>query len=211
MSSGIVDWDRFEHVLESLGVLARLTENKKLTLRAGNLDIDNDKKLQFLLRWWNSDDHDGCLDSIRQTASEAIHMSRACLNEIIYGNKPSSHQVGGGFIEKQRSLRRFGRLTEALECASHGIETQKVTYKNDDQFCARVDVLIGNIRDELHDMDITLKLASGSGGGDHAAKDTSKAAAPTKPASFHSYAAAASYQPATNSSDDDEDAINLEF
>lgn len=163
MSSNNVDWDRYEHVLESLGVLARLTENKKLSIREGDLDIDNDKKFQFIIRWWNSDDHDACLENVKQTVNEAIHMARMCLNEVVYISTGTIGNGGSGtqaFVEKQRSLRRFGRLTESLECAVHGIETQKVTYKNDEKFCARVDVITGNIRDELQDMDISLKLVA---------------------------------------------------
>lgn len=206
MTTSNVDWERFEHVLESLGVLARLTENKKLTLREGDLDIDNDKKFQFLLRWWHADDHDGCLENVRQTVNEAIHMARASLNELMYinGNDDESRKQVT-YIEKQRALRRFGRLTEALECATHGIETQKVTYKNDDQFCARVDVLVGNMRDELHDMDMSLKLVANLA---PEAKPTQAPPVATQPHPFATPAPAVPSSPVVAVSSDDE-SINI--
>jgi hypothetical protein len=156
-----MDEDRYEHVLESLGVIARLTENKRLSLRNGHVDIDNDKKFQFLKRWWHGDEREVCLNQVKQIFSEAIHMSRAALQDIVYTNNPPSNLGGqeiAKYLEKERSVRKYGRLSEALEAASHGIETHKVTYKNDDRFCSLVDVLVGHVRDQLHDMDMTLKV-----------------------------------------------------
>lgn len=154
-----MDEDRYEHVLEALGVISRLTENKRLSVRSGHVDIDNDKKLQFLKRWWTGDDREVCLNRVKQIFNEAIHMARAALQDMI--NKPGGDEVAN-YLEKERSVRKYGRLSEALEGASHGIETHKVTYKNDDRFCALVDVLVGHVRDQLHDMDMTLKITSSS-------------------------------------------------
>jgi len=152
LNIGTMDEERYEHVMEALGVIARLTENKRLSVRSGHVDIDNDKKFQFIWRWWNGDDREVCLDRVRQIFNEAVHMARIAIQEIGLAN--ASKQ----FIEKERSLRKYGRITEALEAAGHGIETHKVTYKNDDRFCSLVDVLVANVRDELHDMDMTMKV-----------------------------------------------------
>ena len=88
-------------------------------------------------------------------------MARASLQEIIIATNATETNVSQ-FLEKERSFRRYGRLTESLEAASHGIETHKVTYKNDDRFCSLVDVLVKNVRDQLHDMNITLKMTTSS-------------------------------------------------
>lgn len=66
-------------------------------------------------------------------------MARASLQEIIIATNATETNVSQ-YLEKERSFRRYGRLTESLEAASHGIETHKVTYKNDDRFCSLVDV-----------------------------------------------------------------------
>lgn len=160
-----VDWNRLEHVLESLGLVSRLTENKKLSIHKGKVDIDNRRYLQFLFRGWNSDERNNCLDHVKQVVNEAIHMARASLSEIVYstnnvnaGGALSTRPIATPFLEKERSLRRYGRLVEAIAAASNGIETQKVTYKNDDSFCSDVDVLMGNIQEALLDMDMTLKM-----------------------------------------------------
>lgn len=47
-----LDSERYEYVLEALGVIERLTENKRLSIRSGHVDIDDEKKLQFIVRWW---------------------------------------------------------------------------------------------------------------------------------------------------------------
>jgi len=148
-----MDEERYEYVMEALGVISRLTENRRLTIRSGHVDIDNDRKLQFLRRWWHSDDREVCLNKVRQIFNEGVHMARAALNEVIALNDDVNN-----ILIKERSGRRYGRLTEALDLASNGIETHKVTYKNDDRFCALVEVLVGSIRDQLHDMEMHLKM-----------------------------------------------------
>lgn len=159
-----MDDDRYEYVLEALGVISRLTENKRLSIRSGHVDIDNDKKFQFLKRWWSGDDREVCLNRVKQIFNEAIHMARAALQDIVISNNPPDSNGAGvsAYLEKERSVRKYGRLSEALEGASHGIETHKVTYKTDDRFCALVDVLVCHIRDQLHDMDMTLKITTSS-------------------------------------------------
>lgn len=160
ISIATMDEDRYEHVLESLGVIARLTENKRLSIRSGNVDIDNDRKLQFLKRWWWKDDRDVCLNKVKQIFNEAIHMARSALHDIVV--RPSVTATGetdiANYLEKERSARKYGRLSEALEAASHGIETHKVTYKNDDRFCTLVEVFVNNVRDQLNDMAMTLEM-----------------------------------------------------
>jgi len=161
-----MDDDRYEYVLEALGVISRLTENKRLSIRSGHVDIDNDRKFQFIKRWWTGDDREVCLNKVKQIFNEGIHMARAALQDIIVSTGANNQPSHGGvsmYLEKERSVRKYGRLSEALEGASHGIETHKVTYKNDDRFCALVDVLVGHVRDQLHDMDMTLKVTSSTG------------------------------------------------
>lgn len=145
-------------MLEALGVIARLTENKALSVRTGDVDIDDGSKMQFLFRWWGGDSRKICLEKVKQIFNEAIHMARAALQEIILSSNNTDDVAR--FLEKERSVRRFGRLTEGLEAASHGIETHKVTYKNDDRFCSLVEVLVSSVRDNLKDMDMTLQMRS---------------------------------------------------
>lgn len=145
--------EKFETVLESLGVIARLTENKRLSIRTGHVDIETDQKFQFFIRWWYSDDRENCLDRVKSLVADCISMAETELTEIM-ANRPE--------LEKSKHIRRFGRLTKALEQASHGIETQKTTYKHDDRFCVLIDVLIGKIRDSLTQMQLTLKMATPS-------------------------------------------------
>jgi len=154
-----MDDERYEFVLEALGVISRLTENKRLSIRSGHVDIDNDKKFQFLKRWWSGDDREVCLNRVKQIFNEAIHMARSALQDIVICTSSEGPGVSA-YLEKERSVRKYGRLSEALEGASHGIETHKVTYKTDDRFCALVEVLVGHVRDQLHDMDMTLKITS---------------------------------------------------
>lgn len=154
--SAILDEDRYEHVLEALGVVSKLTENKRLSLRYGHIDIEHARKLQFFRRWLYGDEREACLKRVKEIFHEAIHMARAALNELIRSNpvSPGPRQR----VARDRHARRFGRLCEALEAASCGIETHKVTYKNDDRFCTRVKVFVDNVRDQLQEMQMTLQL-----------------------------------------------------
>jgi len=153
-----MDEDRYEHVLRGLGVIARLTENKRLSIRTGQVDIDNSDKFQFLRRWWNDEDRDVCLSRVRQIFNEAINMARGTLHDIMHISHPSSSfDEVNQYLEKERCVRKYGRLSQALEGAANGIQTHLVTYKKDDGFCTSVEVLVGQVRDALHDMDMTLK------------------------------------------------------
>lgn len=194
MSSSIsmitMDEDRYEHVLESLGVISRLTENKRLTVRTGNIDIDNERKLQFFKRWWWKDDRDVCLAKVKQIFNEGIHMARSALHHIVV--RPAVTATGetdvGNYLEKERSARKYGRLSEALEAASHGIATHKVTYKNDDRFCALVDVFVGHVRDQLNDMDMTLQMTMAA-----TAPDSQLPPLPSPPSSASIYSGKSTY------------------
>ena len=57
---------RFEEVLTSLWVIAKLTENKRLSTRKGYVDIERDNKTQFLYRWWYDDDRWRSLDEAKK-------------------------------------------------------------------------------------------------------------------------------------------------
>ena len=152
--------DRYENVLQALGLISRLTENRKLSVKSGDVDIDVDVKTQFFKRWWYEDDRHVCLEKVKEIFNEAVQMSRALLQVILSFPQSQKPTQAKQYLEKDRCLRKFGRLTGALENATHGIETHKVTYKDDDRFCARVVVLVDNTRDRLRDMDMSLKLST---------------------------------------------------
>ena len=141
--------DKYEGVLLNLGVLARLTDNKRITVHRQVINIDTDGKLQFAFRFWNKDKRETCLDFVREVVNVAVRMARSSLNDMLRLGGAQDRQ---SVQEYKIAARRFGRLAQALEYARHGIETQKVTYKSDERFCSKVDVLVGNISDWLQEM-----------------------------------------------------------
>ena len=85
------------------------------------------------------------------------------MQEIIsLTNAPSDLDVNQT-LTRERNLRRYGRLTQELDAASIGIESQNVTYETDKRFCALVDVLVANVRDQLEDMQMAMRLAKRGG------------------------------------------------
>lgn len=77
MNGTTIDAERYEYVLEALGVVSRLTENKRLALRHGHLDIADDNKLLFLIRWWKGDKRDTLLEKVKSIFNEGISMARS--------------------------------------------------------------------------------------------------------------------------------------
>jgi hypothetical protein len=149
--------DRLEHVLEVLGVLARLTDNKRLFLRNKNLYIEGNRTLKIISRWYYKE-HERCFEHIKEIVNEALDMAHIALEKwTSAANQPNS------YIEQQRQMRQYGRLTQALEGAIFGIGTQMTTYKNDEHYCSRVEVLNNRIRDKLTDMDLKVQMINGPG------------------------------------------------
>ncbi len=141
--------DRLEHVLEVLGVLSRLTENKRLFLKNKNLYIESNRTLKIVSRWWYKE-RERCFDYIKEIVNEAIDMSQTSLDKWA--------QLTNSYIEQQRQMRQYGRLTQSLEAAIYGIQTQLVTYKNDERYCSRVEVLVNKMRDKLSDMELKVQM-----------------------------------------------------
>ena len=165
---------RFGELLTALGVIAKLTENKRLSQRKGYVDIERDSKFQYIYRGWCDDNRSACLKEIEKITNEAIGLAKESIkNDLHYNQQQQNRQQNPNdphsrstvslltampFLEKEYNMRRFGRLSEALELAAHGIETMKVTYRNDDLFCSKIDVLLGNIREQISDMDLALQI-----------------------------------------------------
>lgn len=151
----VLERESYEAVLENLGVLSRLTDNKRVTVRNRVINIDTDSKFQFAFRLWHKDQRGSCLQFVRDVVSVAVKMARTSLHDMLcLASVADRHSVQ----EYKTASRRFGRLTQALEGASRGIETQKVTYRTDERFCAKVDVLVGNIGDWLQEMQDALTV-----------------------------------------------------
>lgn len=153
----MVNNDRIDELLESLGVVGRLTENKKLTLRDGRIDIDSYKKIQWLIRsWYKEDDRNVCLDEVKKIFHESHCMASAALQDVRILNEGQQSETT--ILDIKNNLRRYGRLAESLKAATYGIETQLVTYKNDDRFCPKVKNLVESTRDKLNYMDALLEI-----------------------------------------------------
>lgn len=152
--------DKYESILLNLGVLARLTDNKRITVHRQVINIDTDSKFQFALRFWNKDKRGTCLDFVREVVNVAVRMARSSLSDMLRLGAATDRT---SVQEYKIAARRFGRLAQALEYARRGIETQKVTYKSDERFCSKVDVLVGNMSDWLQEMQEAL-VADGAVG-----------------------------------------------
>ena len=80
-----------EGLLENLGVISRLSENKKLTLRNGYINIDNYNKIQFIIRsWYKEDDRNrmGFFPKANIIGTIMRNQSRSCI--LIYSRRLES-------------------------------------------------------------------------------------------------------------------------
>lgn len=145
---------RFMTVLESLSVISRLTENKKLKIGNGVVDIDN-RGLQTFLRYYSKDKRDKCHVQVRLLFEESIEIAKSFLKEIVDERQTKSNDEYG--LKRDKALRQFGRINQALELALDGYLTQLTTYKDDDKHCSKVQVLVDEIREELVDMGLHLQ------------------------------------------------------
>lgn len=147
---------RFINVLEALSVLAKLTENKKLMMSNGTIDIDHRAVLQWVLRRYNKDKRNKCHEEVKKLFEESVNIAQSFLRDIIE-EIPSKALTDDLLLKRDKALRQYGRITNALSLALEGYSTQLVTYKEDDKHTSKVNVLIEQIKEELTDMEMRLQ------------------------------------------------------
>jgi hypothetical protein len=147
---------RFINVLEALSVLAKLTENKKLMMSNGTIDIDHRAVLQWVLRRYNKDKRNKCHEEVKKLFEESVNIAQSFLRDIIE-EIPAKTLTDDLLLKRDKALRQYGRITNALSLALEGYSTQLVTYKEDDKHTSKVNVLIEQIKEELTDMEMRLQ------------------------------------------------------
>lgn len=163
---------RFEELLESLDVMGQLTENRRLCSRNGDVDIEPESYFQGFKRLYYGEDRWNDLSVAERVIREAISRGQAMITkELNYlantdiCRRTSRNSGGSGsiysaipFLEKDKNLRQFGRLSTKLEQAARQIECLIVTYEYDKKYCAHVRVLVNSVDEKLREMDLALQI-----------------------------------------------------
>lgn len=143
---------RLPTLLETLMILSKLKDNKKLKISQGLIKIDDRSvKIAWLLRWKANDKREKCHEAVKNVFKESLGLAEFFLREIVESSNCEDKR-----LVLDKAMRQYGRLTQLLEEAIMGYETQSTTYADDTTHVARVKVLVSETREGLTDMNMRL-------------------------------------------------------
>jgi len=129
--------DSIEDLFVALRVLSKITANDKISTTSAMIALDNTwRGVQFLRRWWSGDKSGVNIDRARRVfGAMTLHVElKTELYEALTKIAPAAIKID--------ELRAFvTRALEALEAASLGVRNLCVTYRGDDNVCARIEEL----------------------------------------------------------------------
>lgn len=134
--------DSIEDLFVALRVMSKITANDKiLTTSATMIALDNTwRGLQFMRRWWSGDKSGVNIDRARRVfGAMTLHVElKTELYEALIKIAPATIKI--------EELRAFvTRALEALEAASLGVRNLCITYRRNDNVCARIEELARNV------------------------------------------------------------------
>ena len=126
--------DELDNILLKLNIISQLKENDKLVVNNNDFKIDNNN-FQFVKRWYYSENRENTLNK---------------LNEII--------DITFKFIENNHINKILQRILFSLKSCINGINSLKLTYKNDVNIITKIDLLIENINIKINEIELKFNL-----------------------------------------------------
>lgn len=128
-----------DNLLTDLNILNMIEPNVKLYIRNGSLHLDKHsefskirKYVNSLVRWYNHDTRHNTLLHIQNMILHAFNRLQNLKNE--------------GTVDDSWLVFMY---TQKLDNAKYGLNNLKITYKEDENFCSKLDILIERIDKQI--------------------------------------------------------------
>lgn len=132
-----------DKTMANLKLIGMVNKGGKLCIKRGQLNIEHVDRLQSLRRWYNKDSRDITLIHIRNTINDAIKIAKGLASNTIHTDM---------------KIWSISALNQELKNCENGLSNLKITYNDDPNFIANLDVLIDRCRAQCDELDKSIGL-----------------------------------------------------
>ena len=154
-----------DKVLINLKVLSKVSEKGKIsTISGSNISLENEKSYTPLLRYLNGDSRKKTVETIQDVVNSASEISNSMLQHScmsLYERKeqPTSFETN----EYNKQYQQLKNLSSEMQNCLKGLANLRVTYGNDANIVAQLEVITENAKRQIIEIESSLEYKANRG------------------------------------------------